>query len=195
MSLDTIMSTAASYMEDFALYEFAGAVEDYQNRPKGMIKAALERAIAYGETLNARQGPIDEVDDLIRACKEAYDAYMGSMNESKLDKIVSESVKRVLSEALNHYGQAIINLDGNPSLVTIMEYIRDNGGPTIGKWQFTFNNGKMLICSPLSQDDDMLEIALDELPLEEWHDVLGMKRIKFYSGWIIYVNKRFYFLG
>ena len=109
------------------------------------------------------------------------------LTESELKRVIVESVKRVVTERLNHFGQPIINLDGNPSLVSVMEYIRDNGGPITGKWQFTFDNGKMLICNPLSQDDDMLECALDDLPLEEWHDVLGMKRIKFYNGWIIYV--------
>lgn len=76
-----------------------------------------------------------------------------------------------------------------------MEYIRKNNGPTVGKMQFSFENGKMLICTPLSQNDDILEYYLEEYPLELWHDISGMKRIQCNHGWICYINNRFYHLS
>jgi hypothetical protein len=117
------------------------------------------------------------------------------LTESELKQIITESVKKVLNEKVNYFGQQIIELPGIPSTISIMEYIRENNGPTVGKMQFSFENGKMLICTPLTQDDDILEYYLEEYPLESWHDISGMKRIRCDHGWICYINNRFYHLS
>lgn len=148
------------------------------------LKSDIQKAI---NTFNAK-------DNVVNECKKNKKNAI-RLTESELKKVITESVKKVLSEKVNSFGQQIIELPGIPSTISIMEYIRENNGPTVGKMQFSFENGKMLICTPLPQDDDILEYYLEEYPLESWHDISGMKRIKCNHGWICYINNRFYHLS
>lgn len=110
------------------------------------------------------------------------------LTESELKKIITESVKKILKEEFDRVSQTI-QLPCYPSTVEIMEYIRDNGMPSNELWEFSFKNGESLLCS--EEHPNNLATVLEAYPLEEWHDVLGMKRIKI-SDYLCYINNKFY---
>lgn len=112
-------------------------------------------------------------------------------NHGYHNSLQNESAKKHIKEDFDRVSRTI-QLPCNPSTVAIMEYIRDNGMPSNELWDFSFKNGDAHMCSEVQPNS--LETVLEAFPLEEWPDVLGMKRIKL-SGWYCYINNKFYYIS
>jgi hypothetical protein len=82
-------------------------------------------------------------------------------------------------------------MDGCASTVKAMEYIRDNGMPEEGLY-FVFDIGH--ICASSINDDEYV-FTREKHPVETWHDVFGMKRIKICVGWLAYINEKYYYMS
>ena len=112
-SIETLMATAASYMEDFDLGKYAEAVSCWENYTKSYILGCLKIAIQQAHKLMTQR--VDDADDYLNVVYKAYTTFANmkektneskSMNrkrtvrltESELKSIITESVKNIISE-------------------------------------------------------------------------------------------------
>lgn len=107
MNIETIMETAASYMEDFGLNQEAEIIRNYDAYPQDKIIEAFYTTAQYAQKLMKQR--CDDADDLYMAVTDAKKAFMSvkiseskkktvRLTESQLKRVISESVKQVISE-------------------------------------------------------------------------------------------------
>lgn len=92
-----------------------------------------------------------------------------------------------------------INLDGPVSTCAVMDYLKEHNTPTCHVTLFYFySQGRevgCIVCSDEPEQSTLLQLTLEETPLEKWHNVpVGMKRIAVTIGWIAYINGKFYYM-
>lgn len=92
-----------------------------------------------------------------------------------------------------------IHLEGVPSTLSVMEWIRDNGCPWVSHLAVYFSRGRrdctfdMMVSS---LDESEMELTLELDPLDTWYDYEGMKRLAcdIPSGmWLFWIDGHYYY--
>ena len=92
-----------------------------------------------------------------------------------------------------------IYLDGVPSTLSIMEWIRDNGCPWVQNLAIYFSRGRndytfdMMVSS---LDESEIELSLELDPLDSWYDYEGMKRLHCdipQGMWLFCIDGKYYY--
>lgn len=92
-----------------------------------------------------------------------------------------------------------IHLEGIPSTLSVMEWIRSNDCPWVQNLAIYFSRGRrdctfdMMVSS---LDESEMESTLELDPLDTWYDYEGMKRLKcdIPSGmWLFWIDGHYYY--
>lgn len=92
-----------------------------------------------------------------------------------------------------------IRLEGVPSTLSVMEWIRDNGCPWVSHLAIYFSKGRRdctfdMMVSSLCEIEIAATLELD--PLDTWHDYEGMKRLSCdipSDMWIFWIEGHYYY--
>lgn len=91
-----------------------------------------------------------------------------------------------------------IYLEGIPSTISAMEWIRANDCPRVVNLEVYFEKGRRdglfdMMISSLDECD--LMATLDRYPIEVWHEYDGMRRLRGYSYalWYFYIDGSYYY--
>lgn len=85
-------------------------------------------------------------------------------------------------------------LEGIPSTISVMEWIRDNQCPTLKCTDFHFKNSHDNTCLMVSSKDVSECSAVFEMyPLQSWKMIQDMKRIRINSSYYFWINGNLYY--